>query len=100
ACTHTGKSFVTRSIQEYDFAFRSLHQISTDMLSNTTKLTGGYLGVTHVVEQTRFTMVNVTHDRNDRRTTTQGTFIVRLSVVLNIIFVTDGYDLQLNIKLR
>ena len=42
--------------------------ISTDVLSDAACFTGGHFGAANVVEQTRFTVVNVTHDGNHRRT--------------------------------
>ena len=81
--THGGKRLVTWSIKEgyLATAFQG-HTIGTDMLGNTTRLTGNHIGIADIVEQRGLTMVYVTHDGYDWSTWNQ--------VVLIIHFLAHG----------
>ena len=81
--THSGKRLVTRGIQEGDAtAVGQLHVIGTDVLGDTTSLTGNDVRVADVVQQRGLTVVNVTHDGHNRRT---------LNEICGIVFlVADG----------
>ena len=64
--THSGKGFVTRRIQEGDLLTAlGGHLVGTDVLGDTTRLTGHHVGVTNVVQELGLTMVDVTHDSDD-----------------------------------
>ena len=81
--THGGKRLVTWSIKEgyLATAFQG-HTIGTDMLGNTTRLTGNHIGIADIVEQRGLTMVYVTHHGYDWSTRNQ--------VVLIILFLAHG----------
>ena len=81
--THGGKRLVTWSIKEgyLATAFQG-HTIGTDMLGNTTRLTGNHIGIADIVEQRGLTVVYVTHDGYDWSTWNQ--------VVLIIHFLAHG----------
>ena len=68
AGAHCRKGFVPRSIEEGDDAARRLHVISTDVLRDAARFTRSDLGAADVVQQRRLTVVDVPHDRHDRRT--------------------------------
>ena len=64
--THSGKGLVTRRIQEGHMAsVWQCHVIGTDVLRNTTGLTGNNIGLTDIVQQRGLTVVNMTHDGNN-----------------------------------
>jgi hypothetical protein len=50
------------------FAIFELYRIGSNVLGNTTGFTGNNIGMPDMVEQGCFTMVNVTHNGNDRST--------------------------------
>ena len=81
--THGGKRLVTWSIKEgyLATAFQG-HTIGTDMLGNTTCLTGNHIGIADIVEQRGLTVVYVTHYGYDWSTWNQ--------VVLIIHFLAHG----------
>ena len=79
AGTHSGESLVAGSIEESDTAaIGEFHVVGTDVLSDTTCLTGNHIGIADVVEQRSFTMIDVTHYGDDRRTLDEVGFIVLL----------------------
>ena len=81
--THGGKRLVTWSIQEgYLATAVQGHTVGTDMLGNTTRLTGNHIGIADIVEQRGLTVVNVTHHGYDWSTWNQ--------VVLIILFLAHG----------
>ncbi len=64
--THSGKGRVTRRIEEGDMlAILELDVVGTDVLGDTTGLTGDDVSVTDVVEQRGLTVIDVTHDGDD-----------------------------------
>ena len=68
-CTHRREGRVTRSIQERDMlTILQLHVVCTDMLGDTSCLTGDHVGVTDVVQKRCLTVIDVTHDGDDRAT--------------------------------
>jgi len=82
--THGSKRLVTRSIQECYFASTGhFNIIGTNVLGNTSSLTSNNVGLAYVVEQRRFTMVDVTHHGNNRWTGYQFVFAV--------FFHVDGF---------
>ena len=68
ARTHSGKRFVTRSIQEGNHAAWGFNVVCTDVLGNAARFALYHFGAADVVQQRSFTVVDVTHDGNDRRT--------------------------------
>ena len=65
--THCGKCFVTRSIQECDLLTFDGYHIRTDVLCDTTCLTVGYISLTDRIQQGSFSVVNVSHNADNRR---------------------------------
>ncbi len=58
---------MTRSIQEGNvLTVLQFYIVSTDVLSNTTRLTGYHIRITNMVKQRSLTMIYVTHHRNNR----------------------------------
>ena len=52
AGTHGGECLVTRGIEECDASsVAQLHVVCTDVLGDTTCLTGNHVGLAHIVEQ-------------------------------------------------
>ena len=85
--THGCKGFVTRCIEERDTtAARQLHVVGTNVLGNTARFTGNHVRIADVVQQRCLTMIDVTHDRDDRRT--------RNPIILVVLFFVslDGFD--------
>ena len=75
--THGGKRLMTWSIQEgYLATAVQSHTVSTDMLGNTTRLTGNHIGIADIVEQRGLTVVNVTHHGYDWSTWNQVVLII------------------------
>ena len=64
--THGGKRGVTRGIQEGDHTVVSFNVVRTDVLSDAACFARGHFRRTNVVQQRRFTVVNVTHDGDYR----------------------------------
>ena len=74
---------MTRSIEECNTTtVFQLHVISTDMLGNTSSLTGNYIRLTDIVEQRSLTVVNVSHHRYNRST--------RLQIFRSIFFFNNS----------
>ncbi len=81
--THGGKCLVTWSIEEGNLAATvQCHTVSTDVLGNTTRLTGNHIGIADIVEQRGLTMVYVTHHGYDWSTWNQ--------IILIILFLGNG----------
>ena len=69
ARTHSGEGFVARRIEEGDvLAARQRDVVCTDVLGNTTRLTRYDVGLPDVIEERSLAVVDMTHDRDDRRT--------------------------------
>ena len=95
--THSGKRFMTRSIQEGDTASAGqLHIVSTDMLRDTTGFTGNHIGITDIIQQRRFTVVDVSHHCYDRRTCYPVFFVIVFFVGIDGFhhFRTDIFSLK------
>ncbi len=66
--SHGGERLVARGVQERDApSVRKFHVVGTDVLRDTSGLSGDHVGFTNIVEQRCLTVVNVTHHRDDRR---------------------------------
>ena len=83
---HGRKGFMARGVEEGDDAARRLHMVGTNVLRNAAGFTGRNLGTTNVVEQRGLAVVNVAHDRDDRRTRQSGIFDV-------LQFTEDGFGI-------
>ena len=85
--THSGEGFVTWRIEEGD-ALTTLEAdaVSTDMLGDTPCFASDDVGIAQAVEERRLTVVDVTHDGDDRRTADE------VSFVIDLFFLRDGFD--------
>ena len=70
--THGGERFVAWCVEERDGPLvGDLHVIGADVLCDPTRFACDHVGFADVVEQRRLTMVDVTHDGDDRRARTK-----------------------------
>ena len=65
--THSSECLMSRCIQECDLLSVDLNNRCTDVLCDSTSLTSGYMGITDCIQKGCFTMVNVTHNADYRR---------------------------------
>ena len=68
AGTHRGEGLVARGVQEGDDAVIALDLVGADGLGDTAGLTLGDIGLADGVQDGGFTVVNVAHDDDNRRT--------------------------------
>ena len=69
ARTHGRERFVARRVEERDvLAARQRHVVRADVLRDAARFARDDVRLADVVEQRRLTVVDVTHDRDDRRT--------------------------------
>ena len=75
ARTHARERFVTRRIQKHNLAAECRRRfigdgnlVGADVLRDATRFASGHIGRANRIEQCRFAMVDVTHDRDHRRT--------------------------------
>ena len=68
AGAHRGERRVARRIEERDHALRRFHVVRADVLRDAARLARRDLGAADVVEQRGLAVVDVAHDRDDRRT--------------------------------
>ena len=94
-CTHGRKGFVTRRIEEGDFpTVVQRYAVRSDVLGNTSGFTRDDVRLPDVVEQRGFTVVDVSHDRNDRRTRNEILFLVHLRIDCLLNLDGDEFDLE------
>ena len=68
ARTHRGERFVTRRINERDLAIVALDRVRADLLRDTAGFAAGNVGAANSIEQRRLAVIDVTENRDDRRT--------------------------------
>ena len=83
ARTHGRKGFVARGVEERDLLSVQHYAVSSDVLGDTAGLALDDVGLADVVQQRGLTVVDVSHDRHDRRTRNQ-------ILLLVLAFVGDG----------
>ena len=85
--THSGEGFVTWRIEEGN-ALTTLEAdaVGTDMLGDPPCFASDDVGIAQAVEERRLTVVDVTHDGDDRRTADE------VSFVIDLFFLRDGFD--------
>ena len=85
--THSGEGFVTWRIEEGN-ALTTLEAdaVGTDMLGDPPCFASDNVGIAQAVEERRLTVVDVTHDGDDRRTADE------VSFVIDLFFLRDGFD--------
>ena len=79
--THCRECFVSRCIQEYDLLTIDFNFGCTDVLSDPSGFLGSYVRFTDRIQQGRLTVVNVTHNSDDRSS--------RLQI---FFFIFEGFD--------
>ena len=67
AHTHSGKCLMSRCIQESNLLSPYIYSISTDVLGNSSCLSGGYIALSDCIQKRGFTMVNMAHNADNRR---------------------------------
>ena len=89
ARAHGGERRVARGIQERDHAARRLDVVRADVLRDAAGLAGRDLGAPDVVQQRGLAVVDVTHDRDHRRTRQLylGVAVDALQVLLDLVFL-------------
>ena len=68
ACTHGREGLVARRVEEGDDAARGFHVIGANVLRDAARLAGRHLRTSDVIEERSLAVVDVAHDRDDRRT--------------------------------
>ena len=75
--THGSKCFVTRSIKKRNFfSIWQLHLVGTNMLCNATCFSCYHICISNIIQQRSFSMINMTHNGNNRRTWLQFIFTI------------------------
>ena len=87
--THHSKGFVTRSIEEGNYTLVGLNLISTNLLGNSTRFTCGHIRITDCVQCFSLTVVNVSHDCNNRGTDNHVAFIHGITFNNSFIIKAD-----------
>ena len=67
AHTHSSKCLMSRCIQECNLLSPYIYSISTDVLGNTARLSGGYITLSDCIQKRGFTVVNMAHNADNRR---------------------------------
>ena len=93
--THGGKGFMARSIQEGNGTAVDINGISTDMLGNAAGFAGGNVGIADIVQKRRLTVVNVSHD-HDNRSSGQEIFF-SIGMVVNEALFHGNNDLTFHL---
>ena len=65
--THSCERLMSRCIQECDLLALDIYHVSTDVLCDSAGLASGYVCITDSIQKRCFTMVNVTHNTDYRR---------------------------------
>ena len=74
--THSGECLMSRGIEERNLLFVDRNGVCTDVLGNTASLAVGDMGVPDAVQKRCFTVVNVSHNADYRRTRNHVFFIL------------------------
>jgi len=96
AGSHGGKRLVTRRIQEDKLTLRVIDEVSTNMLGDPACLTRSHIRFPDSVQKGCFSVVDMSHDRDDRRPA--GEVLHLLGIFLEEIVYGVGYDLYLESK--
>src|SRR5439155_693161 len=78
---HGGERLVTRCVDEGDLPAVLDRLVGTDVLGDAAGLAGHHVGFPDAVEQLRLAVVDVTHDRHDRRARLEERLVVFVVVV-------------------
>ena len=85
AGAHGGERLVARRVEEGDDLVAVVDLVGADVLRDAAGLAGRHLGLADRVEQRRLAVVDVAHDRHDRR--------ARLEVLVGVVELRLGVDL-------
>jgi hypothetical protein len=91
--THGRKGLMTRCVDERDRVALPLDLVGADVLGDAAGLAGHDVGRPDAVEQQRLAVVDMTHDRHDRRTGPQ------LGLVLFLVVVVEELGQQFSLAL-
>ncbi len=94
-CTHRCECLMSRGIKEGYLLSVILYLISTDMLCDTACLSFGNVSVSYPVKDRGLTVVNVTHNNNDRASLNE--LILGVSLVLDKSFLDSNVNFLLNL---
>ena len=84
---------MTRGIEEYDVSpARHIDLVCTDVLGDSAELSAGNVGRPDGIEELGLTMVNVTHDRDDRSPGLE--ILLTLRIILDDCFIVEGYEMD------
>ena len=95
SCSHRGERLVSRSIQKRYLLALVGHLISTDMLSDTACLTVGDMSVSYLVKYRGLTVVNVTHNNDNRASRLEILLFVRIVNNKSLLDSNDNFLLDL-----
>ena len=95
ACTHGSEGFMARSIDKGNLLSLNDFLIGTDFLCDATVFSAGDIGMADAVDQCGLAMVDVSHDRNDRRTAISIDIFVENGNFGEIIDSTSGLFLEI-----
>ena len=85
ACPHFGERGVARRVEEGDLvAVLRLHLIAADMLGNAPRFAAGHIGAAQRIEQAGLAVIDVAHDRDDRRAGFQRFFRIDILFGLDV----------------
>lgn len=96
---HRRKRLVTRRVEERDLLAVDLDLISADMLRNAAGFAAGHVRRTDRVQQRRFPVVDVPHNRHDRRTLFQIRLIVNLFDRFKTVFLDRNFHFDFNAEI-
>ena len=85
AGTHSGEGFVSRRVEEcYPLSVRQYHVVCTDVLRDSSCLSGDHVGFPDVVQQGGLSVVDVSHHGHYRRSWYE------VAIILGIVLLGDG----------
>ena len=94
--THGSERLVTWCVEKYQAALAVMNKVGTNVLGNTSSLTGYNIRHPHSVQEGGLAMVNVSHNSDNRRTRQQ----VLKGVRLLLQQVIDGVGLDINLETK
>ncbi len=94
AGAHGGERLVARRVEEGDRLVADVDLVGADVLGDAAGLTGDDVGLAHGVEQRRLAVVDVAHDRHDRRALDEvGVGVRELGLLVDVVGRVDDLDL-------
>ena len=94
AGAHGGERLVARRVEEGDGLVADVDLVGADVLGDAAGLAGDDVGLAHGVEQRRLAVVDVAHDRDDRRALDEVLRgVLELRLVVDLVGRVDDLDL-------